>query len=118
MKFIKTFENFDPTGVDGGDLEVVPAYNPVVKQNATTFVDEEFKKEYMSMIAASGVDRSEYDESEMEEMFDKVREKAIEYYTRNPELIGKEIDVKKFPVPAGDGVVRTNKVGGVVPRIA
>jgi hypothetical protein len=37
---------------------------------------------------------------------------AIKFFTDNPERLPAEVGINTYKVPAGDGIVRTNKVGG------
>lgn len=117
MKIIKKFESFHKTGVDEGG-EVVPDHNPVLDLKIKDYVDglctkgryEDLAKQigtkFPKGLTSDGMDR----------YGDELRDRAIEYFKKNPELIGKEINYMAYKVPGGDGISRTNNVGGVVPK--
>lgn len=113
MKWIKTYETFVNDDNRGEDTRF-PELNPVLKMTATEYVDSKMKTdEKFELFKVAGVDpKQDLSPEEVDEMFDEVREKAIEYYTKNPEEMGKPVSIQKFPVYAGDGVSRTNNVGG------
>jgi hypothetical protein len=113
MKFIKKFEMFHQTGVNDGG-EVIPEYNPVLTLKIKEYVDELCTKgEYDELAKLIGEKfPKDLTSDQMEPYADKLREKAIKHLEKNPELIGKEINHMTYKVPGGDGISRTNKVGG------
>jgi hypothetical protein len=115
MKFIKTFESFHETGVDDGIGEVVPEYNPVLINKITEYVDDlATRGQYHEVAKMIGMKiPKEVSSDDMDSFWEKIRDKAIKFLVNNPELIGKEIGFDVYKVPGGDGVSRTNNVGGV-----
>ncbi len=113
MKWIKKYETFtNDNNRDSSSIDYLPKFNPATKQEATEFVDSLLKSDYDKLFKLVGMEMPEVGSSEMDELFDEVREKAIEYYVNNPEAIGKEIELKTFKVNGGDGAPRTNNIGG------
>lgn len=113
MKWIRTYETFVNDDNRGDEIKY-PELNPVVKIEASEYVDSKLKSnEYMEIFNIVGVEPpSDINGGELDDIFDEVREKAIEYYTNNPEEIKTPITHKTFNVNGGDGVARTNNVGG------
>jgi len=113
MKLIKKFEMFHQTGVDDGG-EVVPDHNPVLDLKIKDYVEDLCTKGRYEDLANQIGDKLPKDLSsdDMEEYGNQLREKAIKYFKKNPELIGGEIDYMTYKVPGGDGITRTNKIGG------
>jgi len=118
MKYIKHFESFHQSGVDDGSGEVMPDYNPILNQKVKDFVEDLFTKgryeDCANMIGEKLPKGLESDE--MDDYGDKLKSRAIKYFIENPELVSKEIDYQMFKVPGGDGISRTNNIGGVMPR--
>lgn len=113
MKWIKKYENFtNDNNRDSSSIDYLPKFNPVIRQKATEFVDSLLKSDYDKLFKLVGMEMPEVGSNEMDELFDEVREKAIEYYVNNPEAIGKEIELKTFKINGGDGTPRTNNIGG------
>lgn len=113
MKWIKKYETFtNDNNRDSSSIDYLPKFNPAIKQEATEFVESLLKSDYDKLFKLVGMEMPEVGSSEMDELFDEVREKAIEYYVNNPEAIGKEIELKSFKVNGGDGASRTNNIGG------
>lgn len=114
MKFLKTFESFHETGVDDGTGEVIPEYNPVVDQKIKSFVDDILGRggyvELAKMIGAKFP--SDVPSEKMGQLESDLREKAMKFFGDNPEQLPSEIGFKTYKVPGGDGITRTNKVGG------
>ena len=113
MKLIKKFEMFHQTGVDDGG-EVVPDHNPVLDLKIKDYVDDLCTKGRYEDLSKQIGDKFPKDLSsdDMEEYGNRLREKDIKYFKKNPELIGKEINYMTYEVPGGDGISRTNKIGG------
>jgi len=114
MKFIKKFESFHKTGVDEGG-EMIPEHNPVLTLKIKEYVDDLCTKGRYDDLAKKIGEKLPKDlqSDQMEQYGDELRERAIKYLEENPELIGKEINYQTYKVPGGDGISRTNKVGGV-----
>ncbi len=113
MKFIKKFEMFHQTGVDDGG-EVIPDFNPVLDLKIQDYVDGLCTKGRYEDLAKKIGQKFPKDLSsdDMDAYCEELRNKAIKYFKRNPELIGGEIDYMTYKVPGGDGITRTNKIGG------
>lgn len=112
MKFIKKYESFHKTGVDEGTDEM-PEHNPVLKNKIVEYVDDLLTRgRYHDLAKLIGEKLPELSSDEMESYSDELREKVIAQLEKNPELIGKEINFMTYKVPAGDGISRTNKIGG------
>jgi len=113
MKFIKKFESFHKTGVDEGG-EMIPKHNPVLTLKIKEYVDDLCTKGRYDDLAKKIGEKLPKDlqSDQMEQYGDELRERAIKYLEENPELIGKEINYMTYKVPGGDGISRTNKVGG------
>jgi hypothetical protein len=109
MKFLKTFESFDDTGVDDGAGEVLPSYNPVKDLEIKKFVDES-NIQQLSQILGKKINHHLSQEKE-----DKLKEIAFNFLKKNPEMMPSHPLMKTYKVPGGDRIVRTNKVGGTIP---
>jgi len=122
MKWIKKYENFvTDNNRDTAAIDFLPKHNPVVKQQATEYVDDKLKSnDFADMFKVVGMEPpKDLKSEEMDSLFDEVREKAIEYFVENPEAIGKDI---KFSSMANsdkqnlsnqnDRVPTTNNIGG------
>jgi hypothetical protein len=115
MKFLKQYENFiTDLNRDSSALDYVPKHNPVINQKAQEFVDSLMHNNYELLFKVAGIEMpKDLDSTQMDPLFDEVREKAIEYFIQNPEAIGKEdLVMKQFKVNAGDGIPRVSNVGG------
>lgn len=113
MKFIKKFENFHDDGIEI-DSQTTPAYNTVDRHKAKEYVENIFNSgvgNAVSMLCSeAGIE-----EPKSKEEIDEAIDKAIQYFVANPERI-KSIappEHKKFPYMSGDGIARTNNLGGV-----
>jgi len=122
MKWIKKYENFvTDNNRDTAAIDFLPKHNPVVKQQATEYVDDKLNSnDFADMFKVIGMEPpKDLKSEEMDSLFDEVREKAIEYFVENPEAIGKDI---KFSSMANsdkqnlsnqnDRVPTTNNIGG------
>jgi|688.fasta_scaffold115894_2 hypothetical protein len=114
MKHIKKFESFHDTGVDDGGGEVIPEHNPVTDLKIKEFVEDTLNKGGYVDLAKMIGDKVPNDltSDQMGEFEDQLKEKAIKFFTDNPEALPNEIGVNTYKVPGGDGITRTNKVGG------
>lgn len=113
MQYIKRFENFT-NDENRGDEQTYPEFNQANRLKAKEYVDIIFNK-------GSGAEVNdvckeiECDLPKEDSELDEIKEKAIEYFIKNPERMksfGND-QFKTFNVNAGDGVVRTNNIGGV-----
>jgi hypothetical protein len=121
MKWIKKYENFvNDDNRDTASIDFLPKHNPVIKQQATEYVDSVLKSnDFGQMFKVAGMTPpKELKGEDMDSLFDEVREKAIEYFVNNPEAIGKEVKVGKMSGNSqnltndSDRVVKTNNIGG------
>ena len=113
-KYIKRFENFinDDNRGESGNM---PNYNPKERLDAKEYVEALFNSrsgvEINAVCKEIGCKAPGNDEE-----LDEVKEKALKYFIDNPERIDTNItngsNVKQYPYNGGDGVVRTNNVGG------
>lgn len=122
MKWIKKYESFvNDNNRDTAAIDFLPKHNPVIKQQATQYVDDKMKSnEFAEMFKVVGMEPpKDLKGSEMDDLFDEVREKAIDYFVENPEAIGNPV---KFSSMANndkqklsnqnDRVPTTNNIGG------
>ena len=116
MKWMKKFETFvTDLNRDTETTDYVPKHNPVLRQVATEFVDSLLKgNDYDKLFKLVGMELpKEIEGSELDELFDEVKDKAIEFFIDNPEQIGKDITLKQFSINGGDGIPRVqNNLGG------
>jgi hypothetical protein len=121
MKWIKKYENFiTDDNRDTAAIDYLPKHNPVVKQQATEYVDSVLKSnDFAKIFNVIGIQPpKELKGDEMDKVFDEVREKAIEYFVNNPEAIGREVKMDRLPgnkqnlTNDYDRVAKTNNIGG------
>ena len=118
MIYLKQFEAFHRTGIDDGTSEVMPEYNPILNKKVEDFVNDLLSKgryEDCAKLIGEKLPKG-LETDQMDEYADGLKERAIKYFIKNPESIGNDIDYQMIKVPGGDGISRTNNVGGVVPR--
>lgn len=117
MKYLKKFESFVTDDNRGEDTQF-PQHNAALRTEVTEYVDTILNSnEYHELVEILGMELPKnVSGEEIDEFFDKVREKAIKHFIENPEQV-QEIGFKiqSYQVPGNDGVPRTNKVGGVMP---
>ena len=113
MIYLKTFEGFHDDGIEI-DSQTSPDYNPVIRHKAKEYIENIFNSGAGAMVTTLckeiGIAVPKTDEE-----LEIAQKKAIEYYIKNPERI-KDIsppDHKKYPFLTGDGISRTNNIGGV-----
>jgi hypothetical protein len=113
MKFIKKFESFHKTGVDEGG-EVIPEHNPTLTLKIKDYVDGLRTKGRYDELAKLIGEKLPKDLSsdDMDSYGDQLSDRVIKHLEENPELISKEIGIYTYKVPGGDGIARTNNVGG------
>jgi len=115
MKYLNRFENFDNDESRSSGESTYPEYNQANRLKAKQYVDDMFSKgagdEVTELCKEVGCDMPKDDSG-----LDEVKEKAIAYFIENPERM-KNVggyDFKSFPAGGGDGVVRTNNIGGAL----
>jgi hypothetical protein len=115
MKYLKTFEMHSDTGLDDGVGEVIPDYNPDMNKKITDYIEDLAGRgawEEIAKITKMDIPKN-ITSREMDEKGDEIKDKAIKHLIENPELLPQEIGFKTYKVPGGDGISRTNKLGGV-----
>jgi hypothetical protein len=115
MKHLKKFEAFTDTGVDDGTGVGLPEYNPDLKLKITNYIDDLASRgayHKIGKMIGTKINQNASQE-QMDADWDGLRDRAIDYLVKNPEQLPEETGFKTFNVPAGDGIARTNKVGGV-----
>jgi hypothetical protein len=112
MHKLKTFETFSNTKLNS---EMYPELNPSLKLDATTYVDDMLAGDKFPQLFDL-LDRKMPTESsgdEFDAAFDEIRELSIAYFLKNPEeMQNREVDITNIKVDGGDGVPRTNNIGG------
>ena len=114
---MRKFENFiNDENRDTTSLDLLPKYNVVVNLGAEEYVDDILKKGDTELLfrAAGFVSESPTEDLSDEETFEKIRQAAIDYYIKNPEAIGKGLSALPHPTKSGDGIPRTNNLGGAL----
>lgn len=114
MKHLKKFESFVNDDNRGEDTQY-PELNIALKNEVTEYVDSLLNSnDYHSLVETLGMELPKnISGEELDKFFDEVREKAIEYFMKNPEEVQKVgFKMNNFKVGGGDGVVRTNNIGG------
>ena len=113
MKKFETFINDDNR--DAASLDLLPKHNPAVDLAAKNYVDDIIKSNDLNLLfKAAGVKPPKNLTSmTMDDVYDEIKQKAIDYYIENPQDIGKDIPQRKVN-KGGDGVVRTNNIGGAL----
>lgn len=117
MKKLKKYENFiNDNDRDVSSIDYLPKYNPVTNQRVIEYVDDKLKSnDFLDIFNAAGVVApKDLKGEDMDNLFDMVRDKAIKYFNENPEEIGKPIKFNTYAVNGGDGVPRTNNIGGTI----
>ena len=86
MKYIKFFDSFINDD-NRGEGTQYPELNPVIKFNAKEYVDAIMStNEYLKILKLLKIEEpKDISEEERNAFFDDVHEKAIEYFTKNPE---------------------------------
>jgi hypothetical protein len=117
MKKFKEFESMvTDDDRDSSSIDFLPKHNPVVQQNAKSYVDQIIQGNDLKLLyrAAGEEPPKNIDSMNMDDIYDELKQKAIEYFIENPEAIGKDIPMNKYKVNGGDGISRTNNLGGAL----
>jgi len=117
MKHIKTYENFN----DNENSNQNTPIDPVLKSQVTKYVEEQLgSQNFHEIFDIVGIDMPQTLEGEeFEEKMDLAKEKAIDYFMRNPERmqIDGPTEFRTFYTGGNDtGIPTTNNIGGVVTR--
>lgn len=115
MKYLKLFNKFSENRVWGDEVsdnsfDSTTAKNPVTKLYATRYVDSKLNHDYHELFKIVGMELPKSGE-DLDAKFSQCREKAIKYFSENPEEMSQEIDYKFYKVDGGDGIPRTNNIG-------
>lgn len=113
MRHLNKFENFDNDESRSSNPSY-PEYNQANRLKAQQYVDDIFSKgagdEVSSICKEAGCSLPK-DESELTE----IKEKIVKYFIDNPERIKNYSgEFRTIPYNSGDGVVRTNNIGGSI----
>lgn len=113
---MKKFENFinDDTR-DSSSLDLLPKHNPAVDLAAKNYVDDIIKSNDLNLLfKAAGVKPPKNLSSmNMDDVYDEIKQKAIDYYIENPHDMGKDIPQRKVQ-KGGPAAPITNNVGGAL----
>ncbi len=114
MRYIRTYEEYSHEDGLEVDTQSYPEHNQKLRHDAIKYVEEVFANGAGQAVTALckevGIDPPLDDEG-----LDAAQRRATEYFTQNPERMGEIIppQMSVVPVKTGDGVVRTNNIGGV-----
>lgn len=114
MKYIKKYENF--TDDIYAPEAKFPELNQATKKEATDFVERALNQNGMGYLMR----HTKYQipkyltGPELDAEVEKLKEVAIEFFSKNPELIPAEPTFDFFKVNTGSDVPKTNKVGGAL----
>jgi len=125
MKYLKSFNKFESVGF-GNNISGIGAdegtfdhsNSPVLKQQVERFVDSMMGNEITILCKKIGIKApKDLQGSEMDDFADKVREKAIAFFMKNPAHMDADDDKKlkkdiKFTMDDTDRVPLTNNIGG------
>jgi len=125
MKYIKTFRSFESvgfgnniTGIGSDEATFDHSNNPVLKQQVERYVDSMLDSEITILCKKIGIQApKDLEGSEMDSFSDKVREKAIAFFMKNPAHMDANNDVEiekdlKYTMDETDRVPMTNNIGG------
>ena len=117
MKYFKTFEEFqgmNSTGVDDSGGEVVPKYNPKIRQEVTDFLDNMSPNNKPLVFKWLRMEEPSLNDEEFDEKFEIAKKKLINFFEENPNITVGNIDIETFTIPSkgGDGIPRVQNIGG------
>ena len=115
MKYLKQFETFSNTGVDDTGSEVLPKYNPKIRQDVVNFLDDLSPNNRPLVFKWLGLEEPSVTDPDFDEKFDNIKDQVIDFFESNPNIQVSSIDVDKFTIPkrGGDGIPRVQNIGGV-----
>jgi hypothetical protein len=118
MKFVKKFENFiNDLNREDNSTDFLPAYNAANNLGAENWVEILFSVkdfDYLEKITKMEEEKPNEETSpeDFERYFDKLREKAIQYFKDNPSEIKNQYEPTTGK-PSGDGIPKMyGSVGG------
>jgi hypothetical protein len=117
MKYFKTFEEFQgmsTTGVDDAGGEVLPKYNPKIQQEVSDFLDNMTPNNKPLVFKWLRMEEPSLNDEEFDDKFEIAKKKLIDFFQENPNISISGIDIETFTMPGkrGDGISRTNNIGG------
>jgi hypothetical protein len=103
-----------PTGVDDAGGEVLPKFNPKIRKEVSDFIDNLSPSRKLLIFKWLGEEEPTLKDEDFDEKFEKAKEKLVEFFESNPNIQISGIDPERFTVPTkgGDGISRTNNIGG------
>lgn len=112
-KHIKKFEEFTNDEQRGEKVDM-PLNNPAMKLKATRYVDDHYSgRDFLKLCDILGIDKpSEESKETFDQACDEIREKAIEYFFKNPEEMRETTQVNNFNVGGNDALPRVQNIGG------
>lgn len=113
---MKKFENFvNDDNRDATSLDLLPKHNPAVDLAAKNYVEDIMKSNDLNLLfKAAGVEPPKNLSSmNMDDVYDEIKQKAIDYYIENPHDMGKDIPTRKIQ-KGGPAAPITNNVGGAL----
>jgi hypothetical protein len=112
MKKFETFINDDNR--DATSLDLLPKHNPVVNLGAKEYVEEMVDKNDFELLfrAARVSPKKPMEALSDQDITDKIKQRAVDYYIKNPEAIGRGLPALPPLKKSGDGISRTNNLGG------
>ena len=114
MKYLKKFEKFHSTGLEDGQDQEYPEYNPKLRKEVGDFVDDLTPNNRLLVFKVLGMEEPSLNDEDFDNQFDKAKEKFINYFQSNPQLSVSHIDLETFKIPSkgGDGIPRVQNIGG------
>ena len=113
-RHIRTFEEYSHEDGLEVDTQSYPEYNQKIRQDAKKCVEDIFDRGAGEAVTALCKEVGIHPPND-DEGLDDAQRKATEYFIQNPERMAKFAvpQMSVVPVKTGDGVVRTNNIGGV-----
>ena len=114
MKYIKTYENFN----DNEQSNEKTPIDPILKSQVTKYVEEQLgSQNFHEIFDIIGVDMPQTLEGEeFEEKMDLAKEKAIDFFMRNPERmqIDGSTEFRTFNLGKDNPIPTTTNIGGII----
>lgn len=118
MKYLKYYENFAMDHNVDDQATFNHDNNPVLKLAAKEYVEKTLhSNQYKIIFDDLGLEAPKDVAGDgLDELFDEIGKQAIEFYTKNPELMqnDEETSIKKMPVSGGnintDGIPRVSSI--------
>jgi hypothetical protein len=116
MRYIRTYEEYSHEDGLEVDMQSYPEHNQAINQRAKKCVEDIFDRGAGESVAALckevGIEMPKVND---ERGLEEAQKRATEYLIKNPGRIGQfeTPQMSVVPVRSGDGVARTNNLGGV-----